>query len=112
MRATLAFNWLSNLSFVVTQNHTFNKTLRKEIMKRSRIKNKANKSGKEEDKRLYNIQRNKVINYIINLRKHILKKNFQKETTQRISGTAVNLTLQTRVFVTMAESYFLKMIKF
>ena len=35
-----------------------NKTLRKEIMKRSRLK--ANKSGKEEDKRLYNIQRNKV----------------------------------------------------
>ena len=39
-----------------------NKTLRKEIMKRSRLKNKANKSGKEEDKRLYNIQRNKVSN--------------------------------------------------
>ena len=37
-----------------------NKTLRKEIMKRSRLKNKANKSGKEGDKRLYNIQRNKV----------------------------------------------------
>ena len=37
-----------------------NKTLRKEIMKRSRLKNKANKSGKEEAKRLYNIQRNKV----------------------------------------------------
>ena len=36
------------------------KTLRKEIMKRSRLKNKVNKSGKEEDKRLYNIQRNKV----------------------------------------------------
>ena len=37
-----------------------NKTLRKEVMKRSRRKIKANKSGKEEDKRLYNIQRNKV----------------------------------------------------
>ena len=33
-----------------------NKTLRKEIMKRSRLKNKANKSSKEENKRLYNIQ--------------------------------------------------------
>ena len=32
-----------------------NKNLRKEIMKRSRLTNKANKSGKEEDKRLYNI---------------------------------------------------------
>ena len=53
-----------------------NKTLRKEIMKRSRLKNKANKSGKEECKRLYNIQRNKVSKLIINLRKHILKKNF------------------------------------
>ena len=31
-----------------------NKTVRKEIMERSRLKNKANKSGKEEDKRLYN----------------------------------------------------------
>ena len=29
-------------------------------MKRSRLKNKASKSGKEEDKRLYNIQQNKV----------------------------------------------------
>ena len=29
-------------------------------MKKSRLKNKANKSGKEEAKRLYNIQRNKV----------------------------------------------------
>ena len=36
-----------------------NKTLRDEIIKRSRLKNKANKSGKE-DKRFYNIQRNKV----------------------------------------------------
>ena len=38
-----------------------NKTLRKEIMKRSRLKNIANKSVKEEDnKRPYNIQRNKI----------------------------------------------------
>ena len=33
-----------------------NKTLRKEMMRRSRLKNKANKSGKKEDKRLHNIQ--------------------------------------------------------
>ena len=38
-----------------------NKTLRKEMMKRSRLENKANKSGKEEDRRPHNIQRNKVI---------------------------------------------------
>ena len=35
-----------------------NKTLRKEIIKRSRLKNKANNS--DEDKRLYNIQQNNV----------------------------------------------------
>ena len=51
-----------------------NKTLRKEIMKRSRLKNKANKSGKEEDKRLYKIQRNKVS--ILNNK---LKKTYFKE---------------------------------
>ena len=54
----------------------------------------------------------KSVNEIINLRKHILKKSFRKETTQRISGTTVNLTLETRVFVTMTESYLFKMIKF
>ena len=37
-----------------------NKTLRREIIKRSRLKNIANKSVKEEDKRPYNIQRNKI----------------------------------------------------
>ena len=62
-------------------------------MKRSRLKNKANKSGKEEDKRLYNIQRNKVSKL----------NNKLKKTQQRISGTTVNLTLQTRVFLTMTE---------
>ena len=31
-------------------------------MKRYRLKNKANKSGKGEDKRFYNIQRNKSVN--------------------------------------------------
>ena len=50
-------------------------------MKRSRLKNKANKSGKEEDKRLYNIQRNKVSKLNNKLKKNILKKNFRKETT-------------------------------
>ena len=39
---------------MVTQNDT--------LIKLSRLKNKANQSGKEEDKRLYNIQRNKVCN--------------------------------------------------
>ena len=42
-------------------------------MKRSRLKNKANKSGKEEDKRLYKIQRNKVSKL------NIFKKKYFKE---------------------------------
>ena len=37
-----------------------NKNLRKEIMKRSNLKNIASKSGKSEDKKRYNIQRNVV----------------------------------------------------
>ena len=57
-----------------------NKTLIKEIMKRSRLKNKANKSGKEEDKRLYNIQRNKVSKLNNKLNKTCFKENFLKET--------------------------------
>ena len=81
-------------------------------MKRSRLKNKANKSGKEEDKRLYNIQRNKVSKLNNKLKKTYFKEKVPKETTQKISGTTVNLTLQTKVFVTMTESYLLKMIKF
>ena len=35
-------------------------TLTKEIMKRSRFKNKVNTSGKDEDTRSYSIQQNKV----------------------------------------------------
>ena len=78
MRATLAFNGLNNLSFVVTQNHAFNKTPRKGMMKRSRIKNKANKSGKEEDKRLYNIQRNKISKLYYKLKKTYFKEKLPK----------------------------------
>ena len=55
-----------------------NKTLRKEIMKRSRLKNKANKSGKEEDKRLYNIQRNKVSKLNYKLKKTYFKEKLPK----------------------------------
>ena len=42
-----------------TKQHV-NKVLRKEIMKRSNLKNIANKSGKIEDKKRYKIQRNVV----------------------------------------------------
>ena len=48
-------------------------------MKRSRLKNKANKSGKEEDKRLYNIQRNKVSKLNNKLKKTYFKEKLRKE---------------------------------
>ena len=46
-----------------------NKTLRKELMKRSRLKDKATKLGKEENKRPYNIQAKILyrVPYIISL---------------------------------------------
>ena len=55
-----------------------NKALRKEIMKRSRLKNKANKSGKEDDKRLYKIQRNKVTKLNNKLKKTYFKQKLPK----------------------------------
>ena len=53
--------------------------LGKEIMKRSKLKNIANKSGKIEDKKRYKIQRNVVTKPNKKLKKLILKKNFQNE---------------------------------
>ena len=47
-------------------------------MKRSRLENKANKSGKEEDKRLYNIQRNKVSKLNNKLKKTYFKEKLPK----------------------------------
>ena len=55
-----------------------NKALRKEIMKRSRLENKANKSGKEDDKRLYKIQRNKVTKLNNKLKKTYFKQKLPK----------------------------------
>ena len=50
-----------------------NKTLRKEIMKRSRLKNKANKTNSKEDVKLYKIQR------IVTKLNKSLKKGYFKE---------------------------------
>ena len=47
-------------------------------MKRSRLKNKANKSSKQEDRRLYNIQRNKVSKLNNKLKKTYFKEKFPK----------------------------------
>ena len=48
-------------------------------MKRSRLKNKANKSSKQEDRRLYNIQRNKVSKLNNKLKKTYFKEKLRKE---------------------------------
>ena len=47
-------------------------------MKRSRLKNKTNKSGKEEEKRLYNIQQNKVSKLTNKLKKTYFKEKLLK----------------------------------
>ena len=70
-------------------------------MKRSNLKNIANKSGKVEDKKCYKIQWNVVTKLNKKVKKLILKKNFRKEKIKRIFGISVNLTLLTRVSVTM-----------
>ena len=53
--------------------------MEKEITKRSRLKNKDNKSGKEEDKTFYNIQRNKVSKLNNRLQKTYFKEKLPKE---------------------------------
>ena len=78
-----------------------NKIIRKETMKRSNLKNIANKSSKVEDKKLYKIQRNVVAKLHKILKKVILKKNVQKGNMQRIFGIFVNLNLLTKMFVMM-----------
>ena len=76
------FKSILNHHAPIKQSNTkphINKTLRKEIMKISRLKNKANKSVKEEDKGLCNIQRNKVSKLNNKLKKTYFKENLPKE---------------------------------
>ena len=49
----------------------------KEIMTRSRLNNKANKNGKEEDIKAYKKQRNLVIKINRKLKKDTLKRYFK-----------------------------------
>ena len=56
----------------------FNKIPRKEIMKRSNLKNIANKSGKSEDKKRYKIQRNVVTKLNKKLNKAYFKEKLPK----------------------------------
>ena len=82
-------------------------------MKRSRLKNKANKSSKQEDRRLYNIQQNKVSKLNNKLKKIYFKEKLPEENNVKdFQNKCKYITLETRVFVTMTESYLLKMIKF
>ena len=55
-----------------------NKILRKEIMKRSNLKNIANKSGRVEDKKRYRIQRNVVAKLNKKLKKAYFKEKLPK----------------------------------
>ena len=55
-----------------------NKNLRKEIMKRSNLKNIANKSGKTEDKKSYKIQRNVITKLNKKLKKAYFKAKIPK----------------------------------
>ena len=49
-------------------------------MKKSKLYNKANKSGKEKNKRLYNIQRNKVSKLYNKLKKTYFKEKLPKRS--------------------------------
>ena len=80
-----------------------NKNLRKEIMKRSNLKNIANKSGKTEDKKSYKIQRNVVTKLNKKLKKAYFKAKIPKGKDVKHFWNFVNLTLLTRAFVTMKK---------
>ena len=64
----------------LSQNHILIKLLEK-IMNRSRLKIKLINQVKKKIKDSITFNEIKSVNYIINFRKHILKKNVRKETT-------------------------------
>ena len=57
--------------------------LRKAIMKRSRLKNKANKSGKLADKTAYKTQRNLVVKLYKETKKSFLKNQIIENTRNK-----------------------------
>ena len=78
-------------------------------MKRSKFKNKANKSGKEEDKNLYNIQRNKVSRLNNKLKKKTyFKENLPKGNNLKDFWNYCKRYFTPEEFVTMTGSYLLK----
>ena len=78
-------------------------------MQSSRLKNKTNKSGKEEDKRLYNIQQNKVSKLNNKIKKTYFKENLPKGNNVKYFRNYCKPYFTNKV---MTESYLLKMIKF
>ena len=81
-------------------------------MNRSILKNKANKSGKEEHKRLYNIQQNKFSKLNNKLKKIYFKEKLPKGNNVKDFQNYCKSYFTNKVFVTMTESQQLKMIKF
>ena len=57
--------------------------LRKAIMKRSRLKNKANTSGKPDDKAAYKTQRNLVVKWTKRAKKCFLKNHITENATKK-----------------------------
>ena len=81
-------------------------------MKRSRLKNKANRSGKEQDKGLLNIQPNKVSKLNNKINKTYSTEKLLKGNIVKYFWNYRKPYFTNKVFATMTESYLLKMIKF
>ena len=75
--------------------------LRKAIMKRSRLKNKANKSGKPANKTAYKTQRNLVVKSNKEPKKSFLKNQITENATnkRKIFGNYTNLFSLKNVFI-------------
>ena len=78
--AVTVYNHLIRKKYYHTLVGTFNDVFEKinEIMKRSRLNNKANKSCKQKDKRIYNIQWNKVSKLNNKIKKTYFKEKLPK----------------------------------
>ena len=72
-------------------------------MKRSNLKNIANKSGKIEDKKRYKIQRNIVTKLNKKVKKAYFKEKLPKGKDVKNFWIFLNLTSLTRVFVTVRK---------
>ena len=71
--------------------------IRKEIMTRSRLKNKANKSGRVEDRKAYKKQRNLVLELNRKAKKEFIKNSISKKCNNRTKTFYVNLFSRKKV---------------